>query len=144
MGLNLYKQTDNLIHSFIDKENDVKRLFLVILVTFLSGFNFSFWELNDPISLVSGPDPFHMGEAFVAAMAYVIRSHSPEFLQYTIHGAWDVLPTIISLTTFGENYFVFPTRVFISLCNIFSCLILVTISWKLILPNLKYNICLLD
>lgn len=130
MALSFYKHTDNLINSFVSKENDVKRCSVVILVAFLSGFNSFFLGLNKMIS-----DPFHIGEAFPAAMGYVLHSQGSEFSQYTIHGAWDVLPALISLATFGENYFIFPTRLIISLCDIFSCILLLIITCKLIHPN---------
>jgi len=140
MGSNFYKQTNNLINSFVSKENDATRLFIIILVAFLSGFESFFLGLNDVTSLGSNlnwQDPFHLGEAFAASMGYIFSSQTSQYSQYTIHGAWDVLPTIISLAAFGKNHFIFPTRVIINLCNLFSCFILITISWRLISPNLE-------
>lgn len=140
MGLNFDKQTNNLINSFVSKENDKIRLFIVIVVAFFSGFQSFFLGLNDVTSLGSNlnwQDPFHFGEAFAASMGYIFSSQTAQYSQYKIHGAWDVLPTIISLAAFGKNHFIFPTRVIINLCNLFSCFILITISWRLISPNLE-------
>ena len=130
MDINFYKQTNDLINSFVSKENDKTRLFIVIVVAFSSGFQSFFLGLEKIIS-----DPFHIGEAFAAAMGYAIHSQGSEFSQYTIHGAWDVLPAVISLAAFGKHHFIFPTRLIISLCNIFSCTLLLIITWKLIYPN---------
>jgi hypothetical protein len=139
MGLNFEKQTNNLINLFVSKENDKIRLFIVISFAFLSGFKSFFLGLNDVTSLGSNlywqQDPFHFGEAFAASMGYVLSPQTSQYSQYTIHGAWDILPTLISLATFGKNHFIFPTRVIINLCNLLSCFILITISWKLISPN---------
>ena len=100
MGLNFDKQTNNLINSFVSKENDKIRLFIVIVVAFFSGFQSFFLGLNDVTSLGSNlnwQDPFHFGEAFAASMGYIFSSQTAQYSQYKIHGAWDVLPTIISL-----------------------------------------------
>lgn len=75
-------------------------------------------------------DPFHYGEYFAAAAAFLGLA-GPNGLPYTIHGGLDFIPALLASALAGPTRYMLPTVFIYHLCSLIAAFAFVATAWEL-------------